>query len=75
MIDEHGQAIEQTLAPETEVALEASRRLPLLLVAIALTVGFVVCWRIIMHRRQAAVPVEWMPYRPNSNTSGEATHP
>jgi hypothetical protein len=63
MMDEHGQVTEQTtLAPETEVALEVSRRLPLLLLlAVSLTViCSIVCWRR-MHcgdRKIAAAPVD-----------------
>ena len=62
-MDEYGQPTEQTtLAPETEVALEVSRRLPLLLLAaLCLMVFCCIMCRRRMHRRDGratATPVE-----------------
>ena len=77
-MDEHGQEIEQTtLAPETEVALEVSQRLPLLLVAIGLAVGFIVCWRMMRRDQQegAALLAEVRRRNQRSDTPRETAEP
>jgi hypothetical protein len=54
-------ALESELAPETEVAIEVARRLPLLLLVVAVALIAVVCWRRTHRHEHAAARDDLRP--------------